>query len=135
MTVFPADNLVTLIVCETIREEKAGKLSLLGVFPGGKLIVGLDVTVITLPMSFVFFVNDGEGAFKSSVSLKAPDGVVILDGKDLSDTQKNPDASAVVMVMLVPFQTDQIGTFTVSLHLDDRIYERSFSIQKGVLPT
>jgi hypothetical protein len=131
VTTLPEDREVTFVVCETVREEKGGKLSLLGLYPGNRLNVPQDTIEATLPLALVFFVDGGSGLFKSSASLISPTGKAVVDKSDLPDHDKKEDAANVVLMQLIPFKTTDFGTFKVLLQLDDRTYERTFSINKG----
>jgi hypothetical protein len=134
--VFPEDRDVTAILCEGIREEKGGKVTLNGFYPGRRVVVPVGTKDAVLPLCLLFVVDGpGEGTFKSSVTVFAPSGAAALPETQFPDHVKIKTAPNVVVVQMMPFKSAEKGKFIASLKLDDRAYETTFQIEEGVIRT
>lgn len=124
----PTDAATQFLICEAVRQEQGGKLSLLGLFPDGKILVPPETKKVTLPLVCVFIFQDGVGSFSSKVSVIAPSGAFMVNDEPFDDVEKRPDGPFIALVHIMPFQTEEFGTFTVRLRLDENSYKRTFTI-------
>lgn len=125
---FPSDDKIWMLLAESVRLESPGKISILGFF-GGETIQLAHGT--SLPAAFqlalVFMLRDGAGTFQTSISIKKPvttESVVIK----LPDSVKLPNESHGVVVLLQPFQVSELGTYEVTLALDNKLFSRKINI-------
>jgi hypothetical protein len=127
---FPTDSATLFLVCEIVRQEPEGKVTLIGVFTAGDILVPLE-TALSLPSLGILFVfKDGEGKFSCTMSMFSPSGHVIIDKIKLADVEKQRESAHNLVLNFSPFQTAEFGTFRVVIQLNDRSYERTFQIKK-----
>jgi len=128
---YPTADRLTFILSEDVRREESGKATIIGAFLGENIIVnepkGEGAEIISC-MAFTFIFNDGVGSFQTAVSVTAPDGVIQVDAYSTGLLVKNENASLNILFRISPFQVKD-GTYKVTVHLDDRTYDRYFSIK------
>lgn len=129
---YPTDEQTTFIMCETVRVEANKKLSFLGTYLDGIIIVDVDPPANLASLAIIFHLNDGEGIFKTSLQLVGPDGKEIKK-IPLNDISKEPDVGSAVIVNISPMRFDEYGDFKFVLGLDDQELARTISIRKGPL--
>lgn len=71
--------------------------------------------------------QDGLGTFNLQVSLATPDGEEMLKDNKPQSVKKLPDGALNVNLVMKPFPV-KLGTYNLTVSLDDREYKRSFSM-------
>jgi hypothetical protein len=91
---YPSDARALFLLCESVRQEQNSKLTLLGLYTGGELLVPLDTKLVTLQsLGILFIFYDGEGTFSPTLNLFAPSGAVIIkDAKVQAGTKESDGA-------------------------------------------
>jgi hypothetical protein len=130
---YPSDSKTQFFLCDDVREEKGGKLSLIGFMPEPRLIVqGYDPKVnedgqvpgLTILMIF----HDGVGKFATSLSLVSPSGKEIASPEMIAQTEKHEDGPMNIIINFRPFPID-IGIHKFTVTFDDKYrYERTFEM-------
>lgn len=130
----PSDEKTLFILCEDIRQELGKKISLLGVFTGGNIIVQTTEESTTLPsVGFYFVFTDGEGDFDGGFQVIGPNGESVTSKTGMK-FQKKPGESMVLMMKITPFKIENWGTYKISINLENEIFERAFDVKKGDIP-
>jgi hypothetical protein len=131
---YPRQSSIRFTLCDDIRQEVNGKVSLMGIYAADKVVL-LDPKPIpeqkalaVLPsMALAFFIANAEGSLNMSVQLVPPSGAkspVLNIGPVVAEKGR----SAITGAFLRPFVVQEYGTHKVLLHLDDRKYEFSFEV-------
>jgi hypothetical protein len=131
----PTDASVKFIVCEVAREDVGNKVSLLGVFPDGKIRLPADARFpAAFPLTLVFFLLDGQGPFQSTIELlpPAPHPPFRALGPNV---QKPADQAGTVLLTFTPFVAGGFGTYEVNLILDNQKYTREFQVSPAPTET
>jgi len=130
---FPTDAKTQFLICENVRQEAAGKLSLMGFTASSNLLLNQSSvptpnapTSITLALLFIF--TDGEGTFDGWIEIKNPKGESV--GKaDMKELVKTADKPHVAYTNIAVLPISMLGNFSVILTLDDtKEYRRDFSV-------
>lgn len=126
--IFPSENDVQLLVCEDIRMEINHKLTLAGFFAGNNINVGLYGPQISMPIAFLLLINGGEGTFTADISVKFPDGnVIVKDGPRPIEKYKNQTAAH--FLKITNFPVPQLGPYIFEVALDANVvFRRNFLI-------
>jgi hypothetical protein len=129
---FPTDDATLFFICESVRQEAHGKVSLLGLFTAGEILVpvGTPMPLILASLAFLIVFKDGEGQFSLTMSLFNPSEQPIVRQAKMPEIYKEPGKAHNVMINFAPFQTPELGRFRVVVELDDRKYERTFLIRE-----
>lgn len=126
--VYPSDPNVWMLVTDAIRIEANGKLTLLGFFGGPTVNLLPDATLpASINLTFLFLLNDGEGTFNASLSIKPPTGTPAIIHQQMLD---KPNDVHGIIVGLQPLIVPELGTYELVLSLDDRRYVRRLQIGK-----
>lgn len=131
--VFP--NLDLVLLAEQIREEPNNKLTLVGFYPSGKVVLhpreGQTGGFILQSLGLFARFSGGQGDFRVRVELEPPDANVKAVEGDLGITTMEDGTPAVILMSLIPFPVPAPGTFKLRLWLDDRRYEHPFDVLLG----
>jgi hypothetical protein len=129
---------VKFILCEDIRAEMQGKVSLVGVYPGENLLLVNDPPPGTpkdhkpaiSSLAFVFFVSNGSGKASPRVIISDPRGKVAAPVQ-LADTTFVPDSAATIAGLAKPFVVGEVGKYSIRLEIGVRKFEFHFLIRKA----
>ena len=122
---YPPKNATMCIVCEDIRIEVSGKLTMVGVYPGGTINF-LKRPTKEIPgqvnLAFSCWFRKGYGTFETRFAIIGPTDEKIIDLQLGSQTVE----AGKVMVLNLKFQnavfvTD--GEYKIITYLNDRQYE------------
>lgn len=135
--VYPTNEQITFIVAEDVRAEAIeGKFTIVGAFPARVLAVALPPDLagdkhkgVQFPSIAVLFTfGDGAGAFKVKAELRNAEGKDLLEGRGDEREINKPQNSPVVLVFhFKPFPIS-FGEHKLRIQVDDRVYERSFTV-------
>ena len=126
----PEERHLTFVVCEELRQETGGKVSLLGVYGGEEILVIAPPgeAPILSGIGFYYCFGGGEGTFAARFELTDPHGTQVISNP-VGQLVKRPDGALNVMVQLRPFPT-AYGVYRARLYLDDRAYERTLRVTR-----
>jgi hypothetical protein len=123
------------IVADAIRQEAGGKVSLLGVFADGRIVVSVGSSLpLVLPLAFYFLFTDGEGSFDGKLRVLSPTSKVLFD-LSLGKQTKHKGQPMTTSVALMGLSLPEWGDYQAILTLDDRRYVRGFSLAAGLPPS
>jgi hypothetical protein len=126
--IYPSDPNVWLLVSDAIRLEANGKLTLLGFFGGPNVNLLPEASLpASINITLLFLLNDGEGTFNSTLSIKNPSGTPVTVHQQ---TLIKPRDVHGIIVGLQPFIVPELGAYELVLNLDDRRYVRHIHIGK-----
>ena len=133
----PFPTIRACILCEEMREERRGLVSLFGFYG---LMPDVDVLVQDfaapgfMRVTFVFVGSGGEGHFTMSLRLFKPDGLVLFEspGPGLP-LDVVPQRRANIGFSLVPgLRLPEAGTYRVLLLADgEPVFETTFTARQG----
>jgi hypothetical protein len=129
---------IKFILCEDVRSEIYGKLSLIGVYPGETVVLVNSPPAGTpkgqMPaissLAFVFLVSNGNG--------KASPRIVVTDPKGTSGTPLQlaestfvPENSVPIAGVAKPFVVTELGEFSIALDIGGAEFQFPFRIRKA----
>jgi hypothetical protein len=125
---FPTDEKIDLLVCDAVRQEADGKLSLTGFFPTAevKLDAGTPLPV-ALNLTFVFVLKDGDGQFRATFRIVDPLGTE-LHRYEVPEFRKLPGQAHVMMLAVGRIPVAHSGNFAVLLEIGGERYRRALRI-------
>jgi hypothetical protein len=131
----PTDASIQFLVCESAREGKDNKISLLGIFPDRNLRLPADARFpAAFPVTLVFFVLDGEGLFNGTVEIKTSVSQEPPISASLPNLQKAADQPATITLAFMPFIAAGFGIYEVILTLNGQKYTRTFEVARPLRP-
>lgn len=124
----PTDALIKFIVCETARQEKDDKISLLGVYPDDRILLPADARFpAAFSLSLVYFLLDGTGPFNGKLEIKMPGPHILFFG-EMPKIEKVTDRPASILAAFMPFVASAFGKYQVVLTLNTQAYVREFEV-------
>ena len=126
---YPTNDKVDFLTCETVRAETGGKLTLMGYYVGGSIILPASITLpAQIQLALVYVLRDGEGKFncKLRIGIPAHKGVQEMD---LPEVNKEPNKSHSITLNFLTFEVPRAGEYKFALMLDDQEYERVLPIE------
>jgi hypothetical protein len=134
---------VKFILCEDMRQETSGKVSLAGVYPGEKIVLlrntpgfALDDNIAVLRLTFVAFIRGPEGDVGVRVVVTRPDRRPTIASVD-TRTKLQRDKTSTVAIIGPNFPVPALGKYGVRFLLNDEPHDFHFEIEAGpefVLP-
>src|SRR5262249_48401318 len=125
----PTDSLVRFIVCETARQEKDNKVTLLGVFPDDKVLLPVNAQLpAAFSLALVYFFLDGVGPFNGSFEIKSPVTNWPPYQAQMPTVDKAADQPGTLMLSFMPFVAPAFGRYEVKLILNGQDYLRGFEV-------
>lgn len=117
-------------VCEDIREEVGGKVSLMGVYPGALINVqgeGAEVGRAIPSLCFYILLSGVTGKCAISVSLSGPNGSI---GKEARQDVEIPPKTKfhAIQLKFTPFKLQGLGDYKVLVSLNSWAREFPFKI-------
>jgi hypothetical protein len=126
----PTNSSIDFVLCDTAREEKDNKVSLLGIYPDKILRLPSDARFpAALSLTLVYFLLDGEGPFDASIEVRSPLPEQQPPFKaEMKNVVKVANQPATVLVAFTPFIAFGFGKYDAILTLDNQSYPRAFEI-------
>lgn len=126
----PTDARTLFLVCEDVRQEINNKVSLMGVFIGGDIIITREEATgkPALPICFVFVFRDGAGQFDAKFTVTSPSGKEIAT-VEMGKVEKKEGAMTLCPKIL-PFFVEEYGDFEARMLLDGTVYSRQIQIRE-----
>ena len=124
----PTDAEVGFLICDAVRQNADGKLDIAGYYPTGE--VKLDPAAplpVSLNLTFVFILKDGEGRFRATHRIIDPLGKE-LHRFDLPEVNKVAGFGHVMMLPVAQIPIVHSGNYVTSVDLDGQPYQRTVRI-------
>jgi Family of unknown function (DUF6941) len=124
----PTDTKVDFLVCDAVRQTPEGKLDIAGYFPTGE--VKLDPAAqlpVSLNLTFVFILKDGDGHFRATLRIVDPLGKE-LHRFELPEINKVAGLSHAMMLPVAQIPIAHSGNYVVSVEIDGQPYRRTVRI-------
>lgn len=125
---YPSGENVQFILCEDVRSEAGGKVSLMGVFPGKIIVFHAPEDSMVTPVVFYFVINDGEGDFKVKFELENPSNEI--DALYETEITKKIDNPAVIIIKAPLLKFKSTGRYIARLLIDEESHERDVLIRR-----
>lgn len=131
---------VRFVLCEDIRVEANGKVSLAGIYPGELVVLLQNVpgaaqpsgVIAVLPrLCFVFFVNGPSGSVDVSIVVYGPDKKKKIIESKPAPSKVEQGKTATFGISGSTFPVPAIGIYTVQLKLGEELHELNFAIEAG----
>ena len=120
----PNDENVAFLICDAVRQGVDGKLDIAGYYPTGEVRVDPAVKLpVTLDLTFVFILKDGDGRFRGTMRIVDPLGKELLKF-ELPEIVKAAGAGHAMMLPIKQIPIGCSGNYAVSVELDGQIYQR-----------
>ena len=119
-------------MCEEAREEKTGKFTIIGFFPGSRLVVTSPPTAdkkVTVVLTFMVVFCDGEGDAKLHARVLDPDGTEVIAMVVAHPVTKLSDKVMTLAMHVPAFPITKLGTYTMRLNLDDKTFDFPFYVE------
>lgn len=127
----PFPKVIGVLLCEQIRQEQGGKLTLLG-FSGMLPHINLIVPRLdgAIQVAFVVLLEYAEGTFDWTFELKRPDGVVMFSQPSKFSFPPKSTSAHLGLQMLTVFPL--AGRYRIRITGDGSVrHETYFEIQQG----
>jgi hypothetical protein len=121
------------LVCEDVRAEVGGKLTVLGFMPGDTINVPPGILNPQLNLTFVFVFNKAEGEFTGSFSLTGPIGIVGAE-IPIPTAHVEPDTGMVSVFQFKPTPQIPLGRYVAKVTLNGRSYEQKILLRAAPVP-
>jgi hypothetical protein len=134
--VLPRDEHVWLLVAESVRIERDGKVSLFGFFGTERIRLAVENPFPSAfpSLTFLFLLRDGVGSFNASFQIRDPNGN-LLHREPLAVVAKQTLVeNHGVTVRMEPFVVPSFGDFRLTLTLDGRRYKRILTVAPDIDP-
>jgi hypothetical protein len=123
----PKSDGSSFLLCEDVREEVNGKLTIVGVFPNDEIVLQKDILIPSLMV--VLFARGGEGPCETRISVTDPKGQTVIESpKQKIVVEKNKVHLAAVRVLAPQLIT---GQYTIKFFFDDVPIQRAFKVRKA----
>jgi hypothetical protein len=127
------------ILCEDVRSESHGKVTLIGAYPGDIIVLAsgpppeklLAGQVAVLPrLAIAMFIKGGNGTYPVSGNLLGPREETIAQG-EFGATALAQDKSVAVVMQAGSFPVTEFGRYTMKLLVGGKKFEYMFEIRDG----
>jgi hypothetical protein len=120
----PTDANVDLLLCDGVRPSPEGKLDVAGFYPTGEVRVDPTANLpVTINLTFVFVLKDGDGQFSPVFRIFDPLGKE-LHKFDVPEVNKPPGIAHVMMLPVGLIPIARAGNYAVSLEIAGQQYRR-----------
>ena len=120
-------------VVDDIREEVGQKITLVGIYAGGNVVLSekpKEGTTLAIPGLAIFATfRGGDGQFKLRVNILGPSGNELHTNTQEVTFSKEKAYTLNVMAFVRPFVVNEFGTYKIHVFLNERMYEGTFEIQ------
>jgi hypothetical protein len=124
----PADDNIDFLVCDGIRQTPDGKLDIAGYYPTFEVKIDPAAKLpVSLNLTFVFILKEGEGTFKATHRIIDPLGKE-LHRFDIPDVVKQAGLSHAVFLPVGQIPIVHSGHYPIILELAGQPYRRSVRI-------
>jgi hypothetical protein len=124
----PTDAKIDFLICDAVRQGTDGKLDVAGYYPTGEVRVDPAAKLpVTLDLTFVFILKDGEGRFRGKMRIVDPLGKELLKF-ELPEIVKAAGSGHAMMLPIKQIPIGCSGNYAVSVELDGQKYQLSVRI-------
>lgn len=133
----PFPTIRACILCEEMREERRGLISLLGFYgltPDVDVLVQNFAAPGVMRVTFVFVGSGGEGHFTMSLRLFKPDGVVLFEspGPGLPLDVVPPRRANIGFNLVPGLRLPEPGTYRIELLADgEPVFQTTFAVRQA----
>lgn len=130
MKISVKDSDISFFICDDVRHEEGGKLSLIGVSPNNRTTLtgwkarAADVALSKLCLFFNFTTGEGEASARFEVF--TPSGKLLISGEE--GFKKNLGDATTFVIALSPFKVDEVGSYVIKMTMTGQVYERTFQL-------
>jgi hypothetical protein len=131
---------VRFILCEDIRVEANGKVSMAGIYPGELIVLLQNIAEAALPagtiavlsrLCFVFFVSGPPGSVAASINVYSPNrDQKVIESKPLPGKIEQGRTGTIGFTGST-FPVPALGSYAVELKLDEELHEFGFVVEAG----
>jgi hypothetical protein len=127
-TILPTDT--RFVLCEDVRQEENGKVTLVGVFAGDDVVLPANSTPGgALPSLAIFTIfGDGKGEFPLNATLQGPSGELSTHQYRANTLTVLEGVNSVVVYKWVPFRISEFGTYIFTIELGEGKYPYRFNV-------
>ena len=128
---YPADSDVVLLLCEDARLEVGNKVTIIGWYVGGDIVIpkSEEDQVLLPSLALIFLIRSGDGEFQGTAKVIHPNGSAIIETQPLQIPIRK-GASAAHLLRAVPFSA-KIGKYTAEFRLNERTYHSGFTVTRS----
>jgi hypothetical protein len=130
-------ELLLVLICESVRQEPLGKLSVLGWYNGDEIILhrlpsAPDPWIPTLPgLAFLFQFLGGEGTFPVKFSFADPAGKQIAE-MDFGEKEFRPGARTTLAITgNGPISLKNFGSYVACVSVGEKKFRHKIHIKEG----
>ncbi|HWB50152.1 MAG TPA: hypothetical protein VG651_13660 [Stellaceae bacterium] len=124
----PTDAKIDLLLCDGVRPNPDGKLDVVGLYPVGEVKLDPAATLpVTINLTFVFVLKDGDGSFSAVFRIVDPLGKE-LHKFDVPEFKKPPNLAHVMILPVGLIPVVHAGNYALSLEIGGQRYRRSVRI-------
>jgi hypothetical protein len=123
----PTDANVDFLVCDAVRQGAEGKLDIAGYYPTRELKLNTVTLPVSLNITFIFVLKDGEGRFRGTLRIGDPLGKE-LHRFELPAIDKVAGQAHAMMLPVAQIPIAHSGNYSVSLEIEGQAYRRSVRI-------
>ena len=124
----PKDENVRLLLCEDVRPELNGKVTLAGFFPGLSIRVPAVGPSVWIQLAFLFVIEAEPGRYTGSVEMRDADGISLFRADTQAEIGEGDDGTLIV-VKVIQFPVTKTGEYGIELNLSGTSYPRKFKVQ------
>jgi hypothetical protein len=128
---------VRFLLCDDVRPEASGKLTLVGLYPNSVVVVrravvpaGTNAVALLDSLTMMFVIEAEPGTCKALVRLQAPTDAVILDGTEV-DVKISADGAGVLFAKASQLLLPAYGRYEIFLTLEGKTHPFSFDVRDG----
>lgn len=122
-------TLKQFIVAEFVRNELGGKVTIIGAYAGGHILLSPSTTFpANFPLAFYGVFEDGVGEFDVKLQILSPDDEVQVDGI-IGKAIKKPDQALTLAFSIAPFRPNSFGEYRFKIMLDDKAFFEKFYVK------
>jgi hypothetical protein len=124
----PTDANIDFLVCDAVRQNAEGKLDIAGYYPICEVKIDPAARLpVSLNLTFVFILKDGEGRFRTMFRIVDPLGKE-LHRFDLPEIVKPANSGHAMMLPVAQIPIAHSGNYTISIEIDGQPYQRPVRI-------
>jgi hypothetical protein len=125
--IYPNDADVILLLCEDARLEIGNKITIIGWYVGGDILIPQpNPQPVLQSLCLIFHIRSGDGEFSVSTKVIDPNGTTIVETQ-VSKISINRGSATAQILKLVPFSS-LYGRYNVELYLEEKAYRRQFAV-------
>lgn len=124
----------SFLLCEDIRSELHGKVTVVGLFPGGKVLLLKSPKKVkgfvgqVNQLAILAMIQGPNGNFPVSLVLTSPTNETVLDG-NLGPVPLTEGRTGIIAFRMAPFMVPAFGTYRAAFTVGDKVLPFEFQIE------